>query len=153
VELGNVTLMPGPEATLGRLRATALRVPHRDEYSETVAWRITGPNRSVLYLPDIDSWDAWDVAIEDVLATVDVAYLDGTFWADGELARDMTEIPHPRIRDTMARLARLPASERAKVRFLHLNHTNPVLDPASDEARAVAEAGFAVAVEGERLEI
>ncbi|MES2645160.1 MAG: MBL fold metallo-hydrolase [Myxococcota bacterium] len=152
VALGNVRLVPGAEVRLNaRLAATALVVPHRDEYSETVAWRIQGPTGAVLYLPDIDRWDQWALPLEHVLATVDAAWIDGTFWTDGELGRDMHEVPHPRIADTLARLAALPAAERAKVRFTHLNHTNPVLDPTSPEAEAVTRAGCHVAVEGERF--
>jgi pyrroloquinoline quinone biosynthesis protein B len=137
------------------LSVTPLLVPHRQEYSEVVAFRIDGPHRSVLFLPDIDSWKAWDEAgtrLEDVLATVDVAYLDATFFADGELpGRDMSGFPHPFVRTTMDRLASLPEDERGKVRFIHLNHTNPALDPAS-AARAEIEArGFRVAEEGERV--
>ena len=154
VSLGNVALVVGAEVRLNaRLSAQALLVPHRDELSETMAWRIQGPSRAALYLPDIDRWDTWALRLEDVLAGVDVAFLDGTFWADGELSRDMKEVPHPRISETIARLAALPASERAKVRFTHLNHTNPALDPTSAAAKAVAAAGMAVAREGERVEL
>lgn len=154
VELGNVRLVVGAEVRLNaRLSATALVVPHRDEYSETVGWRVTGPSQSALYLPDIDSWEAWELPLEDVLATVDVAWIDGTFWADGELGRDMAEVPHPRIAATIGRLAALPASERAKVRFTHLNHTNPALNPVSPEAARVRAAGMQVAWEGERFEV
>lgn len=150
VELGNIALVEGEEARLSpALTARAIRVPHRDEYSETVAWRIQGPRRAVLHLPDLDAWDAWDRALPDVLADVDVAWIDGTFWDDGELDRDMREIPHPRVRDTLARIADLPARERAKVRFTHLNHTNPALRPGSPEAEAVRAAGCAIAAEGE----
>ena len=70
-------------------------IPHRDEYSETVGFVIRGPDRSALFLPDIDKWDRWERKIADVLADADVAYLDGTFFADGELlGRDMSKIPH-----------------------------------------------------------
>lgn len=154
VELGNVCLVEGPEVALGpRLRARALVVPHRDEYSETVAWRVQGPRRAVLHLPDLDAWEAWGTPLEAALADVDAAWIDGTFWDDGELGRDMREIPHPRIRATLDRLAALPARERAKVRFTHLNHTNPALRPDSPEAAAVRAAGCAVATEGERFEL
>jgi pyrroloquinoline quinone biosynthesis protein B len=135
-----------------RITVTPLRVPHREEYSEVVGYRIGGPGRSVLCIPDIDKWERWDRRLEDVLADVDVAYLDGTFYADGELpGRDMSAIPHPFIAETMARLAPLPAGERAKVRFIHLNHTNPALRADSDAAGAIAAAGFAVATQGERV--
>ena len=109
----------------------------------------------MLYLPDIDSWEEWDamgVRLEEVLATVDVAFLDATFFADGEIpGRDMSGFPHPFIRTTMNRLAPLPATERAKVVFIHLNHTNPALDPRSAAAREVRAAGMAVANEGDRF--
>ena len=135
------------------LRVTPILVPHRAEFSETVAFRIATSSRAVLWLPDIDSWRAWDDAgtrLEDVLATVDVAYLDGCFFADGELpGRDMSKVPHPLMTDTIARLAALPATERAKVRFIHLNHTNPALDASSDAARAIRDACMHVAEEGE----
>jgi pyrroloquinoline quinone biosynthesis protein B len=136
------------------LTVTPFLVPHRQEFSEVVGFRIDGPRRSVLFLPDIDSWHEWDAAgtrLEDALATVDVAYLDATFFADGEIpGRDMSGFPHPFVTTTMARLAGLPASERAKVRFLHLNHTNPALwpGPARD---AVEAAGMRVAEEGETV--
>jgi len=154
VALGNVRLVVGERVQLNeRLSARAIVVPHRDEFSETVAWHVQGPSRAALYLPDIDSLERWGTRIEDALATVDVAWLDGTFWADGELGRDMSEIPHPRISQTMARLAPLAPAERAKVRFIHLNHTNPALDARSPERAAVEQAGFRVAEEGERVEL
>jgi pyrroloquinoline quinone biosynthesis protein B len=139
------------------LSVTPLLVPHRPEYSEVVGFRIQGPKRTLLFLPDIDSWSQWDeqgTKLEDLLAEVDIAYLDGTFYADGEIpGRDMSGFPHPRISKTMQRLADLPASTRRKVRFIHLNHSNPALDPESLEARAVHTAGFNLAVQGERFEL
>ncbi len=137
-----------------RISVTPFTVPHRDEYSETVGFRIQGPMRTAIFLPDIDKWDRWDTKIEDVIRDVDVAYLDGTFFADGELpGRDMSKIPHPFIAESMKRLADLPKAERNKVRFLHFNHTNPVLDTNSREAERVRAAGHHLAIEGERFEL
>ncbi len=167
MRLGNVELRPladGTPVRLGaRLTATPLLVPHRDEYSETVAFRIAGPNRSLLWLPDIDKWEKWQRVgvssagadllpqLETVLASVDVAYVDGTFFADGEVpGRAMSEIPHPFVRETIARLAALPASERAKVRFVHLNRTNPLMRGDTAALGDVSKAGMSVAAEGER---
>jgi pyrroloquinoline quinone biosynthesis protein B len=139
------------------ISVTPILVPHRPEYSEVVGYRIQGPKRAAFFLPDIDSWEQWDeqgVRLEDILAGVDIAYLDGTFFADGEIPnRDMSGFPHPRISATMERLADLPAASRAKVRFIHLNHSNPALLPDSPQTRAVQAAGFKLAAEGERVEL
>ena len=51
----------------------------------------------------------------------------------------------------MERFAKLPAAERAKVRFIHLNHTNPALVPGSDAQRAIESAGMRLAAQGERV--
>lgn len=131
-----------------RLSVTPFRVPHRDEYSETVGYRITGPQRTVIFLPDIDKWERWEeqgVRIEDVVAGADVAYLDATFYRDGEVpGRAMAEIAHPFIEETMRRFAVATANERAKIRFIHLNRTNPAAFDG-DERRAVERAGFRIA--------
>ncbi len=137
-----------------RLRVTPLVVPHRDEFSETVAFRIEGPRRKVLFLPDIDKWERWERTIEQELATVDVAYLDATFFDETELpGRNMREIPHPFVSESLQRFGHLPPQERAKVRLIHFNHSNPLLQPDSDAARRVQEAGLGIAREGERVEL
>ncbi len=140
-----------------RISATAIPVAHRDEYSETVGWVFADPERwSVVYLPDIDRWDHEDVAGEDsaivgLVQKAEMLFIDATFWDNNELpGRDMSEIPHPRVTETMDLLQDLPASERAKVHFIHYNHTNPIRDPASEESREVVERGFNVARRGDR---
>ena len=157
VSLGNITLVPlvadAPAELAPGIAVTPIVVPHRQEFSETVAFRIEGAGRSVLWMPDIDSWaelDAMGVRIEDLIASVDVAYLDGTFFANGEIpGRDMSGFPHPFISASIERFAALPREERAKVRFIHLNHTNPALRAGSDAERAIRAAGTSVAREGE----
>jgi len=136
------------------LHVSALVVPHRDEFSETLAFIIRGPQRSLLYLPDIDKWERWDLRLEDVLARVDVALLDGTFFADGELpGRSMAEIPHPFVVETLERLRDAPPEVRAKVVFTHLNHTNPACDAGSEARARIEAAGMRVAQDGERIEL
>ncbi len=161
VKYENIVLSPlvsgDPVRVAGELSVTPFLVPHRQEYAEVIGYRIDGPNRSVLFIPDIDSWEDWDrngTRIEDAIASVDVAYLDGTFFANGEIpGRDMSGFPHPFITHSMERLAGLPPTERAKVRFIHLNHTNPALLPDSEARRQIERRGFRVAVEGERVEL
>ena len=88
------------------------------------------------------------------LKDVDVAYLDGTFFANGELpGRDMSKIPHPFIAETMRRLKDQPDAVRAKVRFIHLNHTNPAHNPKSSATQQIRATGMRVAEQGERVNL
>ena len=163
VELGNIALVEMDQgegvaaiALEPELVVVALPVPHRDEYSETVGFMIMAGGASALYLPDIDAWDEWTATrgplLEAVLAQSQHIFIDATFWDDNELpGRDMSEIPHPRVTETMDRLQELAPSERAKVHFIHYNHTNPIRDPASAQSREVEERGFNVARRGDRI--
>ena len=135
------------------LGVRAFTVPHRDEFSDTVAYQLRGPQRSVLFVPDVDAWERQPGLLERLLEGVDVAYLDGTFYDGSELPeRNLAEIRHPLMVRTMALLADAAHRQPGKLRFLHLNHTNPALhDPA---VRAKVEAaGFAIAGEGERISL
>ena len=144
-------LTPDRPTRLARdLEVTALPVPHRDEYSDTFGFVFRGPRRSLLYLPDIDRWDAWDRDIESVVESVDIAMLDATFYSAAEVGRRSQEqIPHPLVTDTMRRLGHAARSGRT-VALTHLNNSNPVLDEGSPERAAVLEAGFTVARAGQR---
>jgi len=150
-EHGHVVFRDDPVVLGGGLSVEVLPVPHRDEISETVAFRVEGPTGSVLWLPDIDSWELWDRDVIDEVARVDVAYLDATFYDDGELDRDMSAIPHPRVVDTVTRFVERAPELAARVRLIHLNHTNPVLLPGSPERAFVEDAGLSVALTGERF--
>ena len=137
-------------ALTGSLRATALKVPHRDEDSDTVAYVVAGPSRKLLWLPDIDKWEKWDRRIEDVLGTVDAAFLDGTFFSADEIpGRSIADIPHPLVPETVARVASVEGLA-ARVFFVHLNHTNRLLWDGGAKRR-LREKGFRVAVEGQRV--
>ncbi|MGH7151270.1 MAG: MBL fold metallo-hydrolase, partial [Planctomycetota bacterium] len=155
VSAGHVELRETPPSTqvelTPRLRATPIPVPHRREFSDCVAWRIEGPGRALLYLPDIDAWDDLPGGLSGILRGVDVALLDGTFFDPAaELpGRDASKVPHPPIPETLRRLAVLPS--RPEVRFTHLNHTNPANAPGSAEGRRLDAEGARVARAGERL--
>lgn len=134
-----------------RISVTPFLVPHRDEYTETVGYRISGPNKSIVYIPDIDKWEKWQTKIENVIATCDKAYLDGSFFLNDEVqGRDMSEFPHPFIVESMARFKNMPDPEKQKVTFIHFNHTNPVLRMDSQQAKEVIGGGFRIAQQGEK---
>ena len=156
VKLKNIELRPlaaDSAVSLGdSLHVTPFLVPHRDEYSETVGFRIASSRGSVLFVPDIDKWERWDRRIEQIVNGSSVAYLDGTFFDGAELpGRDMREIPHPFITESLDRFATLPAATRSRVRFIHLNHTNPALVRSSPERLRIERSGARVAAAGERV--
>jgi len=160
VRLGNISLRDINAQVPVRLsegvQVTAIPVPHRDEYSETVGFVVTTEGRSVLFLPDLDSYEKWEtdfgVRVEDMIARVDHAFLDATFHDDRELpGRDMSLIPHPRVSASMDRFDALPVSERSKIVFIHFNHTNPVRFEDSPEAMQVLQRGYRLARRGERF--
>ena len=158
VDFGNIKLQPlaaGKTTALkGGLSVTPYQVPHRDEFSETVGFEISSGSNSVLFLPDIDSWDEWEgygQTIEARLAAVDYAFLDATFYDDNELpGRDMSAIPHPRLKGSMDRFDSLPQAERDKVRFIHFNHTNAARFKDSDISKEISRRGYKLAKAGER---
>ena len=128
------------------LKVLPIVVPHRDEYSETVGYKIIGETRSALFIPDIDKWDKWDVSIIQEISKVDYAFIDGTFYDGEEINyRDISEIPHPFIIESMSLLKNLSSKEKNKVYFIHLNHTNPALDEDSNAFKQIHENGFHVA--------
>ncbi|MDB9814832.1 MBL fold metallo-hydrolase [bacterium] len=155
VEFNNIALQPlahNKAVTLAGVSVTPLLVPHRDEFSETVGYLVKGANKSALFIPDINKWSVWETEITQIIQTVDYALLDATFYGDGELpGRDMSKVPHPLVTETMQALIGLSVEERNKVWFIHMNHTNPLLNPDSEEANTVRANGFNIAVEGIRL--
>lgn len=137
-----------------QLRITPFTVPHRDEFSETVGYRIDGPFRSALFIPDIDKWERWERSIEEEIAKVDYAFLDGTFFNGAELnTRDISQVPHPFIEESLRRFSALPDQEKEKIHFIHFNHTNDLLIEGSSAQQAVAAAGMHVARYGDRISL
>ncbi len=130
------------------ISVTPFWVPHRDEFSETVGYRITSPNKAVLFIPDINKWEVWDRDIIEEIAKVDIAFLDATFFDANELpGRNMADIPHPFVEESLNLFADLPDSEKEKITFIHFNHTNPLLLDSPERA-LVESMGFKVAYEG-----
>jgi pyrroloquinoline quinone biosynthesis protein B len=132
----------------GGLKAEPLVVPHRGEYTDTLGWYLSGPRRRALYIPDTDPWAKWQTDLDTALAGVDLLLVDGTFYSGEELpGRDLDAIGHPLMTDTMERFAERVAGG-LKLWFIHLNHSNPTLDPAASERRELEARGFEIAAVG-----
>jgi pyrroloquinoline quinone biosynthesis protein B len=155
VSLKNIVLTPlysdSSVAISKNISIKPIIVPHRDEFSETVGFIIFGKNKKVLFIPDIDKWHKWQRKILDEVQGVDMALLDGTFYKNGEIPnRDMSEIPHPFIEETIQLFKDSPY--KSKINFIHLNHTNPILRQ-TPEREAVLKQGFGICKEGEIIKI
>ena len=132
-----------------QIKITPFLVPHRDEYSETVGFDISGPNKSVLFIPDIDKWELWQKDIVVEIERNDYLFLDATFFDGTELpGRNMSQIPHPFVVESMQLFANLSIKEKQKIHFIHFNHTNPLYQPGSNAKKVLNNAGFQVAEQG-----
>ena len=129
-------------------------VPHRDEFSETVGYYIKRKGGKVaLYIPDIDKWEEWEENIIAVIPNVDYAFLDGTFFADGEVPRPMAEVPHPFITESAKLFSYLPREEREKIYFIHLNHSNPARNAGFEGRKALEAEGMHFAEFGQEFSL
>ncbi|MFT5512316.1 MAG: pyrroloquinoline quinone biosynthesis protein B [Bacteroidia bacterium] len=150
VSLNNIDIIQlnngSPVYPTDNITVTPLLVPHRDEYSETVGYSIKGRSKTALFIPDIDKWSKWDKDIIKELSKVDYAFVDATFFDGDEIqSRDISEIPHPFVIETMTLFSDLSPEEKQKVHFIHFNHTNPLLNEKSVQTKAVLDSGYNIA--------
>ena len=136
---------------LSNIIVTPVQVPHRDEYSETAGYIIEGKNKKALFIPDIDKWEKWDRDLSQLATEFDFLLIDATFYDSKEINRDISEIPHPLVTETIDLLSGLSKENRNKVYFIHMNHTNMMLDPESELSRLVLSKGFNIARLGQKL--
>ena len=152
VTLGNIDLKPlqseAPIRLDSALIVIPIVVPHRDEFSETVGFKIIGAKKSALYIPDIDKWRLWEKKIVEEVKSVDFAFIDGTFYEDGEINRPIHDVPHPFISETISIFKNESLFVKQKIYFIHLNHTNPAHNKTSKQRIAVEKQGFHFATIG-----
>jgi len=155
VTLHNILLRPlHADSTVQLSENVSVRsfvVPHRDEYSETAGLEIITSNKKYLFIPDINKWEKWDRSILDEVNKVDIAMVDATFYDANELpGRNMANVPHPTVGETMGLFEHADKQTKAKIYFIHFNHTNPILWDAN-KREEVKSAGFNIAVQGGEL--
>lgn len=157
VVLNNIDLKPlKNDSTLNLnkvLKVTPILVPHRDEYSETVGYKIEGDNKTALFIPDINKWEQWDRSIIEEVKKVDYAFIDASFFRDGELKRDMSKIPHPFTTETTTLFEKESIKTKNKIYFIHFNHTNPALKERHHLKDSIQNLGFRFAKEGDNFEL
>jgi len=131
------------------LKVTPILVPHRDEYSETVGYCIEGNNKKALFIPDIDKWEKWEINIIEEVKKVDYAFLDASFFRDGEIDRDMSKIPHPFTTETTTLFEKESMATKNKIHFIHFNHSNPTIKDSHRLKDSIQNLGFRFAKEGD----
>ena len=136
---------------LSNISVIPIKVPHRDEYSETAAYEIIGKNKKALFIPDIDKWEKWSKNLIELVQEFDYLLLDATFFDSMEINRDISEIPHPLVTETIELLNNLSLEEKNRVYFIHMNHTNLMLDPDSELSKQVTSKGFNISRLGLKL--
>ena len=136
-----------------RIEIKPFLVPHRDEFSETVGYKIIINNKSLIFIPDIDKWEKWETNITELIQKVDYAFLDATFYKNGELKRDMSEIPHPFVEESMELFSTLSDADKQKIHFIHFNQTNPLLIEGSTAQKEVLKKGFNLTKEGQIIRL
>ncbi|MFC2169638.1 MBL fold metallo-hydrolase [Acidobacteriota bacterium] len=153
VKLENVslhTLFPGKKILLSpHLSLTAFKVPHRNEYSDTLGFVLSGKKRKLIYIPDIKSWEVWNRPITKEVAKVDIALLDGSFFSPEELpGRDLSKIGHPFIQTSLRVLGETVKKLKKDVYFTHLNHSNLAHDPKGKAIKEIEQNGCKLASDG-----
>ena len=155
VKLNNIDLeeiyFDKTSSIFNNIEIIPLQVPHRDEYSETAGYIIKGRHKTALFIPDIDKWERWDKDINDMVKKYDYLLLDATFYEEKEINRDINEIPHPLVKETLNLFKNISSKDKNKIYFIHMNHTNMMLDPDSELSRLVLSKGFNIARIGQKL--
>jgi pyrroloquinoline quinone biosynthesis protein B len=155
VKLKNIVLYKidtSVQVNLNReINIKAFTVPHRDEYSETGGFKIITKGKTYLFIPDIDKWEKWGKNIVSEVSSVDIALLDGTFFDMNHLSgRNISDVPHPFVNETMELFKNSEKKTKAKIFFIHLNHSNALLWDKNTQYK-IKEAGFNIAGQGNTL--
>ena len=124
------------------------------EDGQTVGVRLVAGGATAFYIPGCARLTA---ELIDQLRGADLVLFDGTLWRDDEMirmgmgektGRRMGHMPISGSDGSMAALAGLRIGRRV---YIHMNNTNPVLDPTSHQHRDAEAAGWTIAEDGMEL--
>jgi pyrroloquinoline quinone biosynthesis protein B len=130
-------------------------VPIGVESEATVGVRIEAQGRRLLYIPGCA---AKSESVREQIEQADVLLFDGTLYDDDEMiraglgektSRRMGHMPISGSGGSLEQFARYRDLRRI---YIHINNTNPILIDGSDEAAAVAAAGWEIACDGMEIE-
>jgi pyrroloquinoline quinone biosynthesis protein B len=154
IEVQIYSVTPADEVQLGLLRVRWLPLgSHPPAYSregERFALLLEEEGRRALVAPAVADLSP----LASVLEVADLTLLDGTFFREEEpleagLPQDAWSMGHVPVQVSAAWLSGFPGRKI----YLHLNNTNPLVDPSSQERAWVASLGLEVAEDGMELEV
>lgn len=122
---------------------------------QTVGVRLSAAGKIAYYIPGCA--EVTDALLKQV-SDADQLFFDGTLWDDQEMIRTGTGVKtgrrmgHIPVSGPDGSIARLAGVNAAKT-FIHINNTNPILQPASPERAYVAQHGWAIAQDGQEISL
>ena len=155
---GKVTCTPIPIAGSLPYYAQGLDadpLPEQEPGQAALGLLLEAGGRRLAYTPSVPEVTH---NLRDLYQSCDVILVDGTFWSNAELnrthsgtplARAIGHVPMSGGDGTIALLADI--TEPQKI-FIHLNNTNPVLDPRSAEYESLQNAGWQIGQDGWQLQ-
>lgn len=114
----------------------------------TVGVELSANGRRALYIPGCAELPGW---LADRIAGADLLMFDGTLWDDDEMIRmglgqkTGRRMGHMPVVQTLAELRDVPVARRV---FVHMNNSNPLVDPASQQTREAEASGWQVGRDG-----
>ena len=114
----------------------------------TVGVELTANGRRALYIPGCAELPDW---LADRIAGADLLMFDGTLWEDDEMIRmglgqkTGRRMGHMPVVETIAAIRDLPVARRV---FVHMNNSNPLVDPASQQTREAEASGWQIGRDG-----
>lgn len=121
---------------------------------QTVGMKVEAGGQVLFYIPGCAA------VTPDLRARIDGADLllfDGTVWSDDEMAKTGTGVKtggrmgHIAMSGPDGSLAALAGLSLGQRLYIHINNTNPVLQPASPERAALQAAGWQIARDGQEI--
>lgn len=118
---------------------------------QTIGLRLTDNEKTVYYIPGCAEVPDW---LLEKISDGDLLLFDGTVWLDDEMQKTGTgrktgsRMGHICMAGESGSVNRFATLEGIRKVFIHINNTNPVLQPLSQERHHVEAAGWEIALDG-----
>lgn len=122
---------------------------------QTVGLMLEGDGRRAAYIPGCATVPDW---LLDRLNGIDLLLFDGTVWNNDEMAQTGTgkktgaRMGHVPLNGPHGSLASFERFDARKI-FIHINNTNPILQPDAPERAEVLARGWEIAADGMEIRL